>query len=209
MLFNFASNRNEVPLEFICPISHEIMKDPVLAEGEIKNEMIDSLKHKIFHFFSILISFVVLVRWILIWKRSTWWMVWKREINIANDKFGFITRCHRKFNFTWTNWQLFTWYGLWCIHIWTKRRNLIWNLLQTCVTLNLCDFFFFMWKNCTIVYLPVLFYFQQTWTTTNKKKQLINKLITARTMNNFMKSKKGELLIRKTLFKYDIMSWCC
>lgn len=34
MLFSLASNRNEVPLEFICPIIHEVMKDPVVAEGK-------------------------------------------------------------------------------------------------------------------------------------------------------------------------------
>lgn len=33
ILFNLASSRTEVPLEFICPITHEIMKDPVIAEG--------------------------------------------------------------------------------------------------------------------------------------------------------------------------------
>lgn len=33
ILFNLASSRTEVPLDFICPITHEIMKDPILAEG--------------------------------------------------------------------------------------------------------------------------------------------------------------------------------
>lgn len=33
MLFNLASSQNEIPLEYICPITHEIMKDPVMAEG--------------------------------------------------------------------------------------------------------------------------------------------------------------------------------
>lgn len=34
MLFNLASSQNEIPLEYICPITHEIMKDPVTAEGK-------------------------------------------------------------------------------------------------------------------------------------------------------------------------------
>lgn len=33
ILFNLASNRSVLPLEFICPIIHEVMKDPVIAEG--------------------------------------------------------------------------------------------------------------------------------------------------------------------------------
>lgn len=33
ILFNLASSRTEVPLDFVCPITHEIMKDPILAEG--------------------------------------------------------------------------------------------------------------------------------------------------------------------------------
>lgn len=42
ILFNLASSRTEVPLEFICPITHEIMKDPVIAEGMMAS--------KIYHF---------------------------------------------------------------------------------------------------------------------------------------------------------------
>lgn len=34
MLFALASSKNEVPVDFICPITHEIMKNPVMAEGE-------------------------------------------------------------------------------------------------------------------------------------------------------------------------------
>lgn len=37
ILFNLASSRTEIPLEFICPITHEIMKDPVVAEGKSKS----------------------------------------------------------------------------------------------------------------------------------------------------------------------------
>lgn len=33
MLFSLASSQTEMPLDFICPITHEIMKDPVIAEG--------------------------------------------------------------------------------------------------------------------------------------------------------------------------------
>lgn len=32
-LFNFASNHIDIPLEFICPITHELMRDPVMASG--------------------------------------------------------------------------------------------------------------------------------------------------------------------------------
>lgn len=35
VLFNLASSQNELPVEFICPITHEIMTDPVIAEGKI------------------------------------------------------------------------------------------------------------------------------------------------------------------------------
>lgn len=38
ILFNLASSQTEVPLEFICPITHEIMKDPVIAEGMISTD---------------------------------------------------------------------------------------------------------------------------------------------------------------------------
>lgn len=49
MLFNLASSTNEMPLDFVCPITHEVMKNPVLAEGfffqrvciEFKNIPID------------------------------------------------------------------------------------------------------------------------------------------------------------------------
>lgn len=34
LLFNLASSRTEIPLDFICPITHEIMKEPVIAEGK-------------------------------------------------------------------------------------------------------------------------------------------------------------------------------
>ncbi|XP_055313045.1 WD repeat, SAM and U-box domain-containing protein 1-like isoform X2 [Sitodiplosis mosellana] len=38
ILFNLASSRTEVPLDFICPITHEIMKDPILAEDGFSYE---------------------------------------------------------------------------------------------------------------------------------------------------------------------------
>lgn len=33
LLFNLASSKIEIPLEFICPITHEIMKNPAISEG--------------------------------------------------------------------------------------------------------------------------------------------------------------------------------
>lgn len=32
ILFKFATNQGDVPIDFICPITHEIMRDPVVAE---------------------------------------------------------------------------------------------------------------------------------------------------------------------------------
>lgn len=32
ILFKFASQQGDVPIDFICPITHEIMRDPVIAE---------------------------------------------------------------------------------------------------------------------------------------------------------------------------------
>lgn len=32
-LFNLASNHVDIPLEFNCPITHEIMRNPVVAAG--------------------------------------------------------------------------------------------------------------------------------------------------------------------------------
>lgn len=32
-LFNLASNLVDIPLEFICPITHELMRNPVVAAG--------------------------------------------------------------------------------------------------------------------------------------------------------------------------------
>lgn len=32
-LFSLASRQTDIPLEFICPITHELMRDPVLADG--------------------------------------------------------------------------------------------------------------------------------------------------------------------------------
>lgn len=32
ILFKFASNQGDVPIDFICPITHEIMRDPVVSE---------------------------------------------------------------------------------------------------------------------------------------------------------------------------------
>lgn len=32
LLYTLASNQYDVPLDYICPITHEIMKDPVIAE---------------------------------------------------------------------------------------------------------------------------------------------------------------------------------
>lgn len=38
LLFKFASNQGEVPIQFVCPITHEIMKDPVIAEDGFNYE---------------------------------------------------------------------------------------------------------------------------------------------------------------------------
>lgn len=35
LLFSLASRTSEIPVEFICPITHEIMKNPAIAEGEL------------------------------------------------------------------------------------------------------------------------------------------------------------------------------
>ena len=35
LLFSLAVKTSEIPLEFICPITHELMKDPVYAEGRV------------------------------------------------------------------------------------------------------------------------------------------------------------------------------
>ncbi|XP_058827920.1 uncharacterized protein LOC131687848 isoform X2 [Topomyia yanbarensis] len=40
-LFTLAAKSTDIPLEFICPITHEIMKEPVYAEGE---ETVSSLR---------------------------------------------------------------------------------------------------------------------------------------------------------------------
>lgn len=47
MLFNLASNRAGVPWEFICPIIHEVMKEPVVAEGseQIPHKFMYKLSH--------------------------------------------------------------------------------------------------------------------------------------------------------------------
>jgi len=37
-LFNLASNHVDIPLEFICPITHELMKQPVLASDGFSYE---------------------------------------------------------------------------------------------------------------------------------------------------------------------------
>lgn len=34
LLFTLASNQVDIPADFICPITHEIMKDPVKLDGE-------------------------------------------------------------------------------------------------------------------------------------------------------------------------------
>lgn len=34
VLFNLAAGQSEVPLEFICPITHELMRNPSIAEGK-------------------------------------------------------------------------------------------------------------------------------------------------------------------------------
>lgn len=44
MLFSLASSQTEMPLEFICPITHEIMKHPVIAEGTTFS---NSFEHRI------------------------------------------------------------------------------------------------------------------------------------------------------------------
>lgn len=36
LLFNMASSQQEIPLDFICPITHEIMRNPAIAEGNAK-----------------------------------------------------------------------------------------------------------------------------------------------------------------------------
>lgn len=38
LLFNMASNKTDMPLEFICPITHEIMRNPVVAEDGFSYE---------------------------------------------------------------------------------------------------------------------------------------------------------------------------
>ncbi|XP_063698469.1 WD repeat, SAM and U-box domain-containing protein 1-like isoform X2 [Culicoides brevitarsis] len=38
LLFKFASNQGEVPIEYLCPITHEIMKDPVIVEDGFNYE---------------------------------------------------------------------------------------------------------------------------------------------------------------------------
>lgn len=48
ILFNLSSNRTGVPLEFICPIIHEVMKDPVVAEGS------EQISHNFMHYFQII-----------------------------------------------------------------------------------------------------------------------------------------------------------
>lgn len=35
-LFNMAFTRTDIPLEFICPITHELMRNPVLTEGKYR-----------------------------------------------------------------------------------------------------------------------------------------------------------------------------
>lgn len=37
MLFSLASSQTEIPLDFICPITHEIMKNPAIAEGIVNH----------------------------------------------------------------------------------------------------------------------------------------------------------------------------
>lgn len=34
LLFNLAAKQADIPLEFICPITHELMKNPVIATGK-------------------------------------------------------------------------------------------------------------------------------------------------------------------------------
>lgn len=48
VLFNLASNSTEIPLDFICPITHEIMKDPVIAEGNVNKRITRDLKSSSF-----------------------------------------------------------------------------------------------------------------------------------------------------------------
>lgn len=35
VLFNLASKETDIPLEFMCPITQEIMRNPVIAEGKL------------------------------------------------------------------------------------------------------------------------------------------------------------------------------
>lgn len=37
LLFNLASRSSEIPVEYICPITHEVMKNPATAEGASKH----------------------------------------------------------------------------------------------------------------------------------------------------------------------------
>lgn len=37
LLFNLASRSSEIPVEYICPITHEIMKNPATAEGKFSS----------------------------------------------------------------------------------------------------------------------------------------------------------------------------
>lgn len=39
ILFKFASNQGDIPIDFICPITHEIMKEPVVAEDGFTYEL--------------------------------------------------------------------------------------------------------------------------------------------------------------------------
>lgn len=48
-LFSLASRQADIPLEYICPITHELMRDPVLADGKsehrLKIHMLFALLH--------------------------------------------------------------------------------------------------------------------------------------------------------------------
>lgn len=43
-LFNLASNHVDIPLEFICPITHELMREPVVASGIIWELILRSIR---------------------------------------------------------------------------------------------------------------------------------------------------------------------
>lgn len=37
LIFSLASQKTEIPVEYICPITHEIMRNPAIAEGKLSS----------------------------------------------------------------------------------------------------------------------------------------------------------------------------